>query len=150
MDFDSSLDNLEVLFNSTYNDIKASIKKFEYDIRKNKSNPATATRKQLRTLNQQRENSDLSLQSFELCYDDEPMSNVATKRIAALKVTLTKMSTKISELEDRMKKLKEKNAKVEIAHKDQKTIHVNQLGQQQAIELGDKLMGTNKERVDGV
>lgn len=60
------------------------------------------------------------------------------------------MSTKISEFTSRMKKLQEKNSKTEISHKNEKTVHVNQLGQQQAIELGDKLMGTNKDRVDGV
>jgi hypothetical protein len=60
------------------------------------------------------------------------------------------MTTKISEFTERMKKLKEKNSKTEISHKNEKIVHVNELGQQQAIELGDKLMGTNKDRVDGV
>jgi hypothetical protein len=60
------------------------------------------------------------------------------------------MTTKISEFTERMKKLQEKNSKTEISYKNEKTVHVNQLGQQQAIELGDKLMRTNKDRVDGV
>lgn len=60
------------------------------------------------------------------------------------------MTTKISEFTERMKKLQEKNSKTEISHKNEKTVHVDQLGQQQAIELGDKLMRTNKDRVDGV
>jgi uncharacterized protein (UPF0303 family) len=60
------------------------------------------------------------------------------------------MTTKISEFTERMKKLQEKNSKTEISYKNEKTVHINQLGQQQAIELGDKLMRTNKDRVDGV
>lgn len=60
------------------------------------------------------------------------------------------MTTKISEFTERMKKLQEKNSKTEISHKNEKTVQVAQLGQQQAIELGDKLMRTNKDRVDGV
>lgn len=49
-----------------------------------------------------------------------------------------------------MKTRKKQLSNLQKTHKDEQTIHMNKLGQTQAIELGDKLMRTNMNRVDGV